>query len=96
MRSTEKHVLMVRHPVAKGHATYPVSVHTNVKTAALHRARLASAVKAGDVDTVKALAPSFKLTEAGDLPADVKFAVVSLPYEPETPAVTDDSETFEF
>jgi hypothetical protein len=96
MRSTEKHVLMVRHPVAKGHATYPVSVHANVKTAALHRARLASAVKAGDGNAVKTLAPNFKFTETGDLPADVKFAIVSLPYEPEAPAPVDDSETFEF
>lgn len=96
MRSPEKHVVIVRHPLGKGTATYPVSVHANAKTANLAKAQLAACVKAGDVAKVLALAPKFKLAEDGAVPADVKFAVVALPYEPSTPASEADGDTFEF
>lgn len=96
MKPANRHVLMVRQPHGKGTITYPVSVHSNDKTAALHRARLASAVKAGDVGTVQALAPHFRLTEEGQVPTDVKYRVVALPYEPEGPAEASAGDDFDF
>lgn len=95
MRSTVKYALIVRHPQGKGTATYPVSIHTNAKTAVACRTALSAALKADDQETVKTLAPSLKLTEEGLFPAEVKFAVVSLPYEPEVPSTPATDESFE-
>lgn len=94
-RSTEKHVLIVRHKLDKGTATYPVSVHVNKLTATAHKVRLAEAVKARNVEAVKAIAPNFKFESDGSVPADVKYAVVVLPYDPPASATADDTEAFE-
>lgn len=95
-RATEKHVLFVQHKHAGKTAMYPVSVHTNAKTAGPARAALSAAVKANDSDAALKLAPSLKLAENGALPTDVKYAIVVLPYEPSVAATADDSESFEF
>lgn len=95
-RSTEKHVLMVRHNLGKGTATYPVSVHVNANTATTHKVRLANAVKSGDVDAVKALAPTFKFEADGSVPANVKYQTIVLPYDPPVTVGADDTESFDF
>lgn len=94
-KSTSKHVLMVRHAHGKGTATYPVSVHVSKQSADLFKGHLSSVLAAGDVEAVKALVPTFKTSEDGKLPTEVKFAIVVLPYDPARPETPESSNDFE-
>ena len=94
-KSTSKHVLIARHAHGKGTATYPVSVHVSKMAADAVKAHAAGLITAGDAESVKALLPTFKLTEDGKLPTDVKWAVIVLPYDPALPGATESGNDFE-
>lgn len=94
-KSTSKHVLIVRHAQGKGTATYPVSVHVSKLSAESFKNHLSSVVASGDVEHVKALVPTFKTSEDGKLPTEVKYAIVVLPYDPALPGVEDAGNDFE-
>lgn len=94
-KSTSKHVLIARHQHGKGTATYPVSVHVSKMSAEAFKAYLAGVVATGDVEAVKALAPTFKTSEDGKLPTEVKYAIVVLPYDPALPGVEESGNDFE-
>lgn len=94
-KSTTKHVLIARHAHGKGTATYPVSVHVSKAAADTVKAHAAGLIAAGEPEPVKALLPTFKLTEDGKLPTDVKWAVVVLPYDPTLPGATESGNDFE-
>lgn len=96
MRSTEKPVLFVQHKHEGKTAMYPVSVHTNDRSAKVAKANLSHVIKSGDAEKAKALAPNLKLTADGKLPTDVKFAIVVLPYEPQAAVTESADDTFEF
>lgn len=94
-KSTQKHVLIARHAHGKGTATYPVSVHVSKLAADAVKAHAASLIAAGDPEPVKALLPSFKTTDDGKLPTEVKWAVVVLPYDPALPGQAESGNDFE-
>jgi hypothetical protein len=94
-KSTTKHVLIVRHGQGKGTATYPVSVHVSKQSADSFKNHLAATIATGDDDAVKALAPTLKRSEDGKLPSDLKWAVVTLPYDPALPGVEEGANDFE-
>lgn len=86
-KSTSKHVLITRHAHGKGTATYPVSVHVSKTAAEAVKTHANGLITTGDAAALKALFPTFKFNETGDVPADVKWAVVVLPYDPALPGV---------
>jgi hypothetical protein len=95
-RSTSKVVVFARHASGKGHTTYPVSVHANIKTANAFKAKIASAHKSGDAAATKALSPAVRTDEAGVLFPDTRWAIVEVPYEPEVPVEASAEDDFEF
>lgn len=94
-KSTSKHVLIARHAHGKGTATYPVSVHVSKMAADAVKAHAANLLTSGDAEAVRALFPTFKLTDDGKLPTDVKWAVVVLPYDPALPGQAESGNDFE-
>lgn len=95
MKALERSVLFAQHKVNGKDVTYPVSVHSNEKTALAHKSMVSAAHKAGNVQGVMALAPKVKLTDTGKLHDNVKFAVVTLPYNPEVEIPETKDDTFE-
>lgn len=94
-KSTSKHVLIVRHAHGKGTATYPVSVHVSKMSADAFKTHLSGVIATGDVEAVKALVPTFKTSEDGKLPNEVKYAVTVLPYDPALPGVEESGNDFD-
>ena len=82
MRSTKKVVVFVRHTDGKKTTTYPVSVHANKLQATAFKSALSAVHATGDLEAVKALAPSVKTNETGTLHDNIAFSLVELPYNP--------------
>lgn len=89
MKSTSKTVLFTTASDGRKTIQWPVAVFNDQASAKSFAAFLRLAVKAGNVDVVKVLDPSVKLTEEGKLHANMKYSVIDLPYAP-TPELPED------
>lgn len=94
MKALERSVLFAQQKINGKTETYPLSVHANEKLAQAHKARVSTAHSKGDVQGVMALAPRVKLSDTGKLHDNIKFAIVTLPYNPEAAELKTEGDEF--
>jgi hypothetical protein len=82
MRSTAKSILFCRAVIGKASYQWPVAVFNTDVIAKTYAAYLRMAYTAGNVAEVKRLDPRAKTGEDGTLVPEVKYSIVTLPYEP--------------
>lgn len=95
MKALERSVLFAQQKINGKTETYPLSVHANEKLAAAHKAQVSTAHAKGDVQGVMALSPRVKLSDTGKLHDNIKFAIVTLPYNPEVATPATEGDTFD-
>lgn len=94
MKAASKSVLFTRVVIDKHPRLWPVAVFATSSKAQAFYVALKAAWATGDPVKVKALDPSVILLPDETLPADPKFSIRDLPYEPDVPtAPADDLDT---
>lgn len=82
MRSKDKTVLFSRVAINKAVHQWPVAVFNSTTEAKTFAAYLKMAHSNGDVETAKRLDSRTKVGEDGKLAPDVKWTMLTLPYQP--------------